>query len=983
MKKIRFLIPTLLISLLALAFSGCGEHEHTPADAVKENEVAATHEESGSYDEVVYCSDPACGAEISRIKRTTPRIEPEQKEVYEITFDVDGVKTTISVEEGGIPVFTGSTDKAPSNSFVYIFDGWDKEIIPAGESTTYVAQYKRELREYTVSFVADGEVIATTKLHYNDTIHLPNNMTQPQKKGAILFMWKNLNTKCKADTTCEAVYAWGDRDSLNWAFNYEIIKYSGIYDGEEDTDARANAFLYLTVSENKYHSDAVRDRALLHIRSLITGGQEPSFTAGPFWHYATVSLGLMLARYTPTIWDELTADEKDRIDLLMQCYAVATAFVADDENDYKTGISLMGNHYKGWNPNHRLAMTLPIVASTVYFSYGGASGAEYVNNIFLNFDYDAFIGKFEQYGFTRIKTCWSTEGYDYGDGTKSPGAKELLTNGGNAVYATQNPGGDLIGLELGASLGSGRGVKGNSFTYYGIPLTNLAGIVEHMYRYTYSGGAVISDSSSMEGGVDAAGNPLAYIIDGTKSPVEGEIGMMYEMISGDGAGIRSAITYCSHDLMLVVQSIATLEIVGAYEHNEESDLFRMIWVGNTDTIYKYSHGYHGYSLGQGSDYYDNETSKYTPWKTYWLSEYADAYVLMRDISYEMSVGSSNDLVYEYEYKESASQTVTLAKPESTIASFVGWYFDAAFTKSEYNGLRIEDGKLLIPAGYSAPIMLFAKFELPENYAYINYPLDVNLPLDAPSSFEIGTTVALPTPTKAGYIFRGWYTDAALTQPITEINSSITSDVTLYAKWSLIYLEEDFSATVSTPVTLGGNIGNLLVNGNNASSSYTANNGHLVWASTAGWGFVYTSNPAIMKSSSNLVTLTLSLARPDGENVAPIYLRVRDASKNDLTIFSLSSSTNQVRAGSTDIMSIPELKDGFVTLTVTLDFGSGNVYYYNGNGELIHTQTVSALTPALKANLHTTVPLALVCNNTNGQRQTVLIDKIKIYEGEIA
>ena len=217
----------------------------------------------------------------------------------------------------------------------------------------------------------------------------------------------------------------------------------------------------------------------------------------------------------------------------------------------------------------------------------------------------------------------------------------------------------------------------------------------------------------------------------------------------------------------------------------------------------------------------------------------------------MSVGSSNDLVYEYEYKESASQTIPLAKPESTIASFVGWYFDAAFTKSEYNGLRIEDGKLLIPAGYSAPIMLFAKFELPENYAYINYPLDVNLPLDAPSSFEIGTTVALPTPTKAGYIFRGWYTDAALTQPITEINSSITSDVTLYAKWSLIYLEEDFSATVSTPVTLGGNIGNLLVNGNNASSSYTTNNGHLVWTSTAGWGFIYTSNPAIMKSNCNL------------------------------------------------------------------------------------------------------------------------------------
>ncbi len=41
---------------------------HTPAAAVKENEVAATCTSEGSYDEVVYCS--ACGAEISREHKT-------------------------------------------------------------------------------------------------------------------------------------------------------------------------------------------------------------------------------------------------------------------------------------------------------------------------------------------------------------------------------------------------------------------------------------------------------------------------------------------------------------------------------------------------------------------------------------------------------------------------------------------------------------------------------------------------------------------------------------------------------------------------------------------------------------------------------------------------------------------------------------------------------------------------------------------------
>ena len=41
---------------------------HTPAAAVRENEVAPTCTETGSYDEVVYCSD--CGVELSREKKT-------------------------------------------------------------------------------------------------------------------------------------------------------------------------------------------------------------------------------------------------------------------------------------------------------------------------------------------------------------------------------------------------------------------------------------------------------------------------------------------------------------------------------------------------------------------------------------------------------------------------------------------------------------------------------------------------------------------------------------------------------------------------------------------------------------------------------------------------------------------------------------------------------------------------------------------------
>ena len=55
-------------------FSEVEIHTHTPAEAVRENEVPATCKAEGSYDEVVYCSVAGCGAEISRTAKTTDKL---------------------------------------------------------------------------------------------------------------------------------------------------------------------------------------------------------------------------------------------------------------------------------------------------------------------------------------------------------------------------------------------------------------------------------------------------------------------------------------------------------------------------------------------------------------------------------------------------------------------------------------------------------------------------------------------------------------------------------------------------------------------------------------------------------------------------------------------------------------------------------------------------------------------------------------------
>lgn len=249
------------------------------------------------------------------------------------------------------------------------------------------------------------------------------------------------------------------------------------------------------------------------------------------------------------------------------------------------------------------------------------------------------------------------------------------------------------------------------------------------------------------------------------------------------------------------------------------------------------------------------------------------------------------------------------------------------------------------------------------------------------TYEYGVTTAVSAnTTKNGFTLIGWFDEYG--NRVTGIPASSTGNITLNAKWGATYFNEQFTTDVSTPITAGGSIGSLNVNGNNGNSSYTAKDGHLVWTSTAGYGFVYPNNTKVRDAESDLVTVTVKLARPNGENVAPIYLRVRDAEKKDTNPFSISSGDNAVKVDGKAIMSIPEIKDGYATLHAVLDFGNETVYYYDGDYTLLYTQSVSGLNHELRKNLHSTVTISLVCGAFNNQTLTVYVDSFELREGKI-
>lgn len=400
-------------------------------------------------------------------------------------------------------------------------------------------------------------------------------------------------------------------ERIEKALAQPILKHSGEYEDNGQIYISSSALLYLSIEENKEHNERVNARVLEHFRSVIAGGNEPMFTAGPWWHYESLSLACAVARHTPSVWEKFTAVEKDKIDLIMRCFAICSAFVSNDCNFYMTGASLSGNYSKTWNPNHRMAMVFPAIAAYLFYLPDGDARKK-VDDILVNFDHDEYIKKFDEYGFTRVKYCWTTEGTTLEDGTKTAGAKELMMNGGHAYLSVEL----RHDFPRGMDAKEGKGVR-QPFFYHGFDLDSFKDIANDLYKHNYSGGKVISDTSSRPGGLDENGEPLSYILDHTKSPVEGQIGMMKELVSGDAHGVRSSTSYCMHDFVLVTESMAAMGAIGRYNIKDYPELLSQIKVGNADIIYKGEHGYRSYSNGKSYDTYAEDIN-YLILKDYWL-----------------------------------------------------------------------------------------------------------------------------------------------------------------------------------------------------------------------------------------------------------------------------------------------------------------------------------------------------------------------------
>ena len=141
------------------------------------------------------------------------------------------------------------------------------------------------------------------------------------------------------------------------------------------------------------------------------------------------------------------------------------------------------------------------------------------------------------------------------------------------------------------------------------------------------------------------------------------------------------------------------------------------------------------------------------------------------ISYNTNNGSLSNATVNYD----VTQNVILPTPTRNGYSFVGWYSD-----SQFGGDKITS----ITEGSIGNKEFFAKWEI---ISYlITYNTNNGNLSNAPVNYNISQTVILPTPTRDGYEFIGWYSDSQFSgDMITSITEGSIGDKEFFARWRKI------------------------------------------------------------------------------------------------------------------------------------------------------------------------------------------------------
>lgn len=340
----------------------------------------------------------------------------------------------------------------------------------------------------------------------------------------------------------------------------------------------------------------------------------------------------------------------------------------------------------------------------------------------------------------------------------------------------------------------------------------------------------------------------------------------------------------------------------------------------------------------------------------------------------VTIDFENGTMTAYENNGSVIATTTFAPPKASgLTSTLEWFSTLSTTFNWYMPGMSEEGEMLIDnlTVYSGDFVPIPEV-IPEGKGKISYEMNgKTVPAGAPQYYNVGEVTPIPTPQDEFDEFMGWYTspDYSEESKITEIPADATGEITLYARWLGVYMNEDFEDVDDAEyIEQNGSFGQISV------SSGTSKIGSSVKTETDDSGNKYlvftrgekdphlTSKMPIapFASSANAITVQVDLALVDGVECIGASYRIRakiDGKNKDLYVFTIKKS-GEVTIGDAVIAT---LTNDFTTITVTVSWDTGMLVGYV-NGEKAATVPFSSDTYDLEWLAQVTASLNFYSNS---------------------
>jgi hypothetical protein len=312
------------------------------------------------------------------------------------------------------------------------------------------------------------------------------------------------------------------------------------------------------------------ERLLGQIRHTLTAGNEPTCNGGyPAQHERHATGMFVIVKNTPRIWNQLTAAEKARIDLIMKASLVANAFTTSDNNPFikansqQYSLDADDNLNRNWNPNYREGMIGGVLAGMAYFGGPGPAAT-----LLAGYNHAGFVAELSANNLPNLHETFNWK-------VANPSSKA--------------PSGSQIEAAV------------DSYRYFGSGLSDYMQIYSALVEDTY--GRDVNAGLNNGAGINGAGK----IVTGADTlPNKGAEGMLKEFDAVDANGARSSFVYAFDGYRPHLTNQLSLIVSGFWPKGSAipNRAVQLMSVGNTDMWYKAEKGYIGYAKGKAQNLVD-------------------------------------------------------------------------------------------------------------------------------------------------------------------------------------------------------------------------------------------------------------------------------------------------------------------------------------------------------------------------------------------